>query len=926
MNRVIGLTIFFILTFLACVAVSRSSFGQEVTAGISSREAYVGSPIVLQIQIENAKNYSLPDMFEVEGCDVEAAGAPSQSSQIMIFNGRRTESRTVTMHYRITPREAGQFEIPALKVDVDGETKSISPFKFVATASEMGDLMFVEIEGKQKKVYVGEPLGLTMKLWIKPFRDREKNIKLNEGRMWQMLSDSSRWGPFVDRMKELSENRQRPGGNPVLRDNGHGEQLEYFLYEIEATIYPTRTGKIDGGDVQMVVNYPLELGRSRDPFDSVFGGRSLMKQMMDDDFFGGSPFGRRMSITKARPIVANASVDSTEVLPVPTIGKPADYRGAVGRYRIVTQAEPNVVDAGDPVTLRIGIIGDGPMDLVQAPPLADIDELNSNFMVVDQSLAGFVQDDTKVFITSIRPRSTDVTEIPAIPFSFFDPAKEAYETVYSAPIPLTVNEAETLSLDSIVGNSASSVDLDSHLPKSSMAADLPDLTNSDSMQSPSQQRLGPSFPWFYFAVVPPVVAILVIAVRWLTMLIGSSGVSVFRSAEKQALMQLRAAKTSQQIRDSLVGLIARNTRQRSLTESQAAGALRLMGLTAEANRFESLIAQLDRMNDTSSTNQLKELFSESAEFVSAVVPVMTRSKSKAIRSKRGGKRMLQKSTAVLLLWLTACSSLMAEDSLSRQQLESVFAQANETYQRGREVAVTDQAESKIALQSAVRQYQMLVDQGVSSAGLYLNLANAQMQNNQLGHAIANYHRALQIDSGLTQATRNLQFAQQKLVGQQQNDNAGEAERNNPVSRALFFLVNQLGSNTIGFVFAFCSIVFWLLVAIRGCGVKFPILKYGSLLFAIAVLAGVLLYFGEQQNEPFAIAVVDTLELREGDGDEFKVARTVKNATGRKLAIMGQRGGWVQVANSEPEDSSDSIGWVHHSQVEQIRTNRSKQNL
>ena len=169
-------------------------------------------------------------------------------------------------------------------------------------------------------------------------------------------------------------------------------------------------------------HYPTALGRSRDPFSSFFGGSSfgasgLLKQMMDDDLFA-SPFGRRLTVSESRPIVAEAKTDSTRVLPVPTAGRPADYRGAVEQYRIVTEAEPVTVDAGDPITLRIGIVGDGPMDLVEAPPLADIEAITSDFKVTDQSLAGSVHDETKMFVTTLRPRREGISEIPPIPLSY----------------------------------------------------------------------------------------------------------------------------------------------------------------------------------------------------------------------------------------------------------------------------------------------------------------------------------------------------------------------------------------------------------------------------------------------------------------------------------------------------------------------------
>lgn len=920
----------FAFVCLTLFTLPSASFAQGVEARISSREAYVGSPIVLQLQISNAKKYSLPDSFEVKGCDVEA-GTPSQSSQITIFNGRRSESRTVTMQYRITPRDSGRFEIPALQVGVNGESQSTRPFTFVATRSETGDLMFVEIEGKQEKVYVGEPLGLTLKLWLKPFRDREKNLKLNEGQMWQMIADSTRWGPFVERMKEMNGNRQRPGGNPTLRDNGQGEQQEYFLYEIETTIYPTRTGKIDGGDVQLVVDYPLELGRSRDPFDSFFrgsrlgGGSSLMKQMMDDDFFGGSPFGRRMRITKSRPIVANASVDSTEVMPVPLAGKPADYRGAVGRYRIVTQAEPAVVDAGDPVTLRIGIVGDGPMDLVQAPPLANISELNSEFKVVDQSLAGFVQDDTKVFITTIRPRSVAVTEIPPIPFSFFDPAKEAYQTVYSEPIPLTVNEAETLSLDSIVGNSTSSFDGGDRPQQAQLdSTEEPNFDNRDSMRIHDRSVGSSSFPWFWFAVGPPILSALVVGMRWLATFATGDNVWFLGSAEKQAASKIEAADSSDQITESIVKFISQKSKQRTRTTSQTAGDLRMMGLLVEANQFESLIGKLDRYNDAAAEGSLQPLKEDAKQFVSIVAAAIAKSKGKSVRSKRLPRdRRLKKSTAILLFWLLACSSATAADSFSRQQLDRVFCQANQSYDQGRELAATDQAESKIAFQHAVDRYQMIADRGVQSADLYLNLANAQMQCNKMGHAIANYHRALRLDAGMTQAAKNLNFAEQQLADRRTENVDDSLAQSHAIGGLVRVPVELLGSRLVGILFAICSVTFWFLVALRGCGFRFPVWRYGSGLLLIGALSGMALMFGGQQDVPVAIAVVDALELHEGDGDEFPINQTFENALGKKFEVLDRRGGWVQLSASLTRGASGKTGetgWVHQSDVEQIQTN------
>ncbi|MEM7784280.1 MAG: BatD family protein, partial [Planctomycetota bacterium] len=447
------LVMFLFLTI--ALSTTDELLGQKISAKISSREAWVGAPLILQVTIYNAQEYQLPDDFEIDGCQVDIAGQPSQASQITIINGRRSVNKSVTINYLIVPEREGEFEIPRLEFEVDGETEVLKPLSFSAVQSETGDLLFAEVEGKKQKVYVGQPLDLKLKIWIKPFVDRQRRIKLTEGNMWSLISEQTSWGIFSDRMQELATSRQRPAAEVVRRKDSNAQAREYYLYEVEATVYPTKPGTIDASDLRLVVNYPLELGRSRDPFDSLFGGSmgrgSLLQQMMNDDMFD-SPFSSRMSISKSRPITAKVEIDSTEILPIPTANQPKDYRGAVGKYQIETEVEQTSVAAGDPIILRMSVSGDGPMDLIQAPPLADIESLTEDFQITDQSLAGFVQGKSKFFVTTIRPRNESVQQIPEIPFSYFDPELEEYRTAYSQPIEINVQKAESLQLDAIVSN------------------------------------------------------------------------------------------------------------------------------------------------------------------------------------------------------------------------------------------------------------------------------------------------------------------------------------------------------------------------------------------------------------------------------------------------------------------------------------------
>ena len=155
------------------------------------------------------------------------------------------------------------------------------------------------------------------------------------------------------------------------------------------------------------------------------------------------------------------------------------------------------------MTLNIGIAGTGPMELVQAPPLIEMSSLTADFKVADESLAGFVKDDTKVFSTTIRPRRDGITEIPPIRFSFFDPEAERYETVMSDPIAITVHKCESLALDAIVGKGRA-INGPSNGASIDAASDF--TNNADKSVLTSQTPHAQTRWWLLFATVPPIVS------------------------------------------------------------------------------------------------------------------------------------------------------------------------------------------------------------------------------------------------------------------------------------------------------------------------------------------------------------------------------------------------------------------------------------
>ncbi len=569
---------FFIAALLATFlcAGTTSAFAQSqtegnVTASLSSREAYVGVPITLRVEIADATAHEVPEIPSIDGLRIESMGSPSRSSQTTIINGRRTDSESVTYAWRVTPREVGRFVIPALDVPVNGQTQRTRSLTFVATKSETGDLLFAEVSGAEDSIYVGQALPVTLKIWVKPFRDAQHGVTLSEGDMWQFVSeDPTSLGVFGERLAEMSQSREHPGGREVLRKDSNGNERSYYLYEIETTYYPKRPGAIAVGDVQVVVSYPTGLGRSRDLF---------------------SMFEQRLAVTGTRPVVADATAPAIEVLPVPQEGRPADYRGAIGRYDIVTHALPTQVKAGDPITLQIGIHGDGPLDLVQAPPLAELPELTKSFRVPNESLAGIVENGIKVFTTSVRPQREGITEIPAIPFTYFDPNQEEFITVRSRPIEIHVDKADILELTSVVGDRRADVGT----PESAAP-----VISFENVSDTSVLRSQSSLPmWLVLLVL--LAAPLAFVGTWFVRRFWWSEAGWAGPQFARPLTLTRRAITTARTPQELSTILRRFIADRlqvtpeSLTRTEAIYGLRQRGYVDGVSELNDLLAQCERM-------------------------------------------------------------------------------------------------------------------------------------------------------------------------------------------------------------------------------------------------------------------------------------------------------------------------------------------
>ena len=888
---------------------------------ISSQNTFVGESVILNLQVENAKTKDAPEFPEVDGLTITPAGVPQQQIMTTIINGRRSERSTFTYRYQITPTAAGEFLVPAIPVETTTGVFKTKPFTISAESSVTGDLLFAEIQTEGTSVFVGQAMDLTLKIWLKPFHSKKYDLTVSAEDMFRLVKETTNWGPFQDSIEKISKSELALRSRKVTRESSDGKEQNYYLFEIDAQHYPTSAGKISLADIIIEFNYPTALSRSRDPFDQFFQNSPFGQSPFQNNFFdsfGSSPFGNSLSISGTRPISAAPDIASIDVLPIPSQGRPIDYRGAVGNYRMVTQASPTKVKSGDPITLKIGIQGTGPMELVQAPPLNTLTDLTRDFKVSDEPLAGVVDGDIKVFTTTIRPRTAGISEIPAIPLSFFNPDSAEFISIQSNPIPIIVEKADELALDAIVGLRGN--DTSNKLQPAQPSIDLNNVRdiNLDSPQSESDNF---SMTWLFLIAPPLALGIFISCLK------SRSQGSFFKT--RFYTRKIAHAKTPHEVSKQILNWLEKelNRQNNTLTRSEA---IALLDSKIEQSTCEDLNKLLVDC-EQAAFNGNQSISLSSKKQIAVLIMKKINAQLSCFSLEPRGQRLRQFASVVpLTLGFFLATVLLAKlitptqapqlssnprnsasnDSIAFEKLNSsqrikIFETANRDYDRGNEIKEQDTAEAAALFSSAIEKYQLLVDDGIRNTDLFLNLGNAHLQNNKIGYAIANYQKSLRCSPWNQQAIQNMELAM---------------EASNPQGLGSYSLssafnwISRLPS-TVGISILLVSwTVICIATAIKLSTPSLPLRR----LFVAAVLC-LLLGMGLtrwstafQTPRETAVAVASEITVFQGSNEATPPVMNSAIAEGEAVRILQERGNWSKI-----ESSSGIRGWVQSEFFEKV---------
>ena len=388
---------------LAACGLIASGHAADFTASLDRDTITLGESATLTLRFDGALPQTEPALPKVAGLNY---GNPVQNRISMNING--TPSSILTLSYTVTPEREGEYTIPALTADVNGQRLFTSSLKLVATKASAptaaavnsgNEVAFLKLSFPKPKIYVGETAVGQLELYL---RDDVQNF--GNFQMTSSPADGFNAGKLV----ELQNQRRRAQiGNRI-----------YTIIPIGIPLTAIRAGALTLGPFTASAVVVLPSQNGGDAFFQQFFNQGQQKQVM----------------------LATDPV-SMECLALPEPNKPANFAGAVGDFTMAATVGPTNVTVGDPITARVQISGRGALDSVVLP-----EQGWQNFKAYPptaklETTDQFGFQGTKTFEQIISPLNSDVHELPALTFSFFNPEDGQYHTLTQPAVPLVVRPA-----------------------------------------------------------------------------------------------------------------------------------------------------------------------------------------------------------------------------------------------------------------------------------------------------------------------------------------------------------------------------------------------------------------------------------------------------------------------------------------------------
>lgn len=402
-----------IFLFLFAVAPAQDL---SFTAAVDKDKLEMGDQLTLTLIVTgNVQRIPDPKISNVGDFALYASG---RSQNFTFSNG--VVSSTVQYNFVLVPKKAGSFRIGPASLEVGGRRYETAPITVTVlpsgaipktstpapTEAEVKEGLrdiFITATVDKSRVYVSEQATYTMKFY--------QAVRLFENPEYTPPTVTGFW------KEDLA-----PQASRYETVNGR----RYLVSEVKMALFPTAAGRQTIGEA--TVKCTVE------DFDALFNRDPFSFDMNQFLNRGG-----REKILRANPV-------TIEVLPLPEGNQPGDFTGAVGQFQMRMEWSKRNTEVNQPVTAKITVWGTGNVKTIAEPKTSAPPNFRSFLSGSSEKVTkeGNRIGGGKTFEISFVPREPGSFVLPAITFSYFDPAQRKYVTLKGQPLNLTVTGTREL--------------------------------------------------------------------------------------------------------------------------------------------------------------------------------------------------------------------------------------------------------------------------------------------------------------------------------------------------------------------------------------------------------------------------------------------------------------------------------------------------
>jgi hypothetical protein len=418
-----------VLFSMLVIVCSISTFAQDVqlTASVNRNPVGENDQVIYTLEVSGSTS-GFPEPKLPDFADFRILGGPNVSTSVQIINGSMSSNKSYSV--MLLPRKVGTFTIPAVSITHKGKTYQSNPIKITVSrqssqpAQQSGSSrkeeeitssndLYIKAISSRRTVYVNDQINVSFKVYFRvPIRNPDF-IKLPET-----------VGFWV-------EDYEIPQNIPVTQEVVNG--VQYSVAEVKKmALFPTKTGQLTLTAMQLAVNV-VERRRRRDPFSAF------------DSFFD-DPFGRTVrKVIATNPLTFN-------VKPLPETGKPANFSGLVGNFRLQVDLDKTNVKANEALSYRVRLTGSGNLKSFNDIPVG----FPASFEVYEPKIkddinrSGSNLASTRELEYVLIPRTSGQYRIKPLEISFFNPNSRSYKTLRSQEYIINVGAGEDV--NGVAGN------------------------------------------------------------------------------------------------------------------------------------------------------------------------------------------------------------------------------------------------------------------------------------------------------------------------------------------------------------------------------------------------------------------------------------------------------------------------------------------